>query len=164
MLFKLKRSRRTGIGEKRMSEVKETTVKRKLSLSSLLTPSKTVEVDYPGFPGFKIQLTYLGRDELLKLRKKATTTKFDRKTRQPLDEVDDDVFMQLYSDAVINGWSGFKYKYLAQLTPIDDSGVDATDTLDYSSDDAYILMKHSPDFDGFIADTVGDLQNFTTNS
>jgi hypothetical protein len=138
--------------------------KIKPSLESLMTPSKTTEVDFPGYKDFKIKLTYLGRDELLKLRKKSTTTKFDRKTRQPVEEVDDDLFLQLYVGGVIKGWSGFKYKYLGDFLLVELEDVDGEDSMEYSEDNAYTLMKNSPDFDNFVAETVGDLQNFTKSS
>ena len=54
-----------------------------ISLSSLMTPSKTVSIDFPGYSDMKVSLCYLAREELLKLRKKCVSTKFDKKTRQP---------------------------------------------------------------------------------
>ena len=35
-----------------------------VSLKSLMTPSKTVEFDYPGCEGMKVSLCYLAREEL----------------------------------------------------------------------------------------------------
>ena len=63
-----------------------------ISLSSLMTPSKTVTMDYPGFPDFTVDVTYLAREELLKLRKRCVSTKFNRKTRQPEEELNEDMF------------------------------------------------------------------------
>ena len=40
-----------------------------ISLASLMTPSKTVSIDYPGYDGFKVDLCHLAREELLNLRK-----------------------------------------------------------------------------------------------
>ena len=40
-----------------------------ISLKSLLVPSKTVEVEYPGFPEFKIDIGYMSRETLISLRK-----------------------------------------------------------------------------------------------
>ena len=59
------------------------TDKTPVSLASLMTPSKTVSIDFPGFSGLKIDLCYLAREELIKLRKRCLITKFNRKTRQP---------------------------------------------------------------------------------
>ena len=35
-----------------------------VSLASLMTPSKTVTVDFPGYDGMSVDLTYLAREEL----------------------------------------------------------------------------------------------------
>ena len=88
-----------------------------LSLKSLLVPSKLVEVEFPGFSGFKVQLSFLSRETLVGIRKKATKITF--KNRQPTEELNDDLFLQLYVAASIKGWTGFKLSYLEQLAPVD---------------------------------------------
>lgn len=136
-----------------------------INLSSILIPSKSTEVEFPGYPGLLLNLCFLSRDELIKIRKKATKQKFDRKTRQPVDEVDDDLFLRLYVDAIVKGWKGFKLAYLVQLMPVDPSSFkNLEDELAFTQDNAYALMKNSPDFDSFVSDTTGDLQNFTKAS
>ena len=90
-----------------------------VSLASLMTPSKTVSIDFPGFTGMQVSLCYLGREELLKLRKKCVTTKFDKKTRQPEEVLDEDKFLVEYCKAVIKDWSGLKYRYLEELLLVD---------------------------------------------
>ena len=82
------------------------TDKTPVSLASLMTPSKTVSIDFPGFSGLKIDLCYLAREELIKLRKRCLITKFNRKTRQPEEELDEEKFLTEYCKAVIKGWSG----------------------------------------------------------
>ena len=51
-----------------------------ISLASLMTPSKTVTIDFPGYTGMSVDLCYLAREELVKLRKKCITTKWNKKT------------------------------------------------------------------------------------
>ena len=63
-----------------------------VSLASLMTPSKTVSIDFPGYAGMSVELTYLAREELLKLRKRCVSTKFNKKTHQPEEDLDDDKF------------------------------------------------------------------------
>lgn len=133
-----------------------------LSLKSLLVPSKTVEVDYPGFNGFKINVVFLSRETLVGIRKKATKTVF--KNRQPLEELDDKLFLQLYVNACIKGWSGFKLTYLEQLAPVDLTGQDLDSDLPYDQDNALFLMQASANFDAFISETVTELSNFTKTS
>jgi hypothetical protein len=133
-----------------------------LSLKSLLVPSKSVEVEYPGMPGFVIDLAFLSRETLLNIRKKSTKTTF--KNRQAAEEFNEDLFLQLYVENAVKGWKGLKLTYLEQLAPVDLSGQDMEAELEYSSENALYLMKNSSNFDGFISEQVGDLGNFTKSS
>lgn len=133
-----------------------------LSLKSLLVPSKSVEVEFPGFEGFKLNLSFLSRETLVSIRKKSTKTTF--KNRQPIEELDDKLFLKLYVSAAIKGWSGFKYKYLNELAPADITEADYNKEVPYSEENALALMEASSNFDGFISETVSDLSAFTKNS
>ena len=81
-----------------------------VSLATLMTPSKTVSIDFPGYDGMKVSLCYLAWEELLKLRKKCVTTKFSKKTRQPEEILDEDKFLEEYCKSVIKSiysfWEG----------------------------------------------------------
>ena len=134
-----------------------------ISLATLMTPSKTVSVDFPGYTGMEVSLCYLDREELVKLRKKCVSTKFSKKTRQPEEILDEDKFLLEYCKAVIKGWTGLKYRYLEELLLVDISALDADDELAYTQDNAELLMKNSGDFDTWVTETVGDLENFTGN-
>ena len=133
-----------------------------ISLKSLLVPSKSVEVEYPGMPGFKVNLAFLSRETLLNIRKKSTKTSF--KNRQASEEFNEDLFLQLYVENAIKGWTGFKLTYLEQLAPVDLSGQDMNSELEYTAENALYLMKNSSNFDGFISEQVSDLGNFSTTS
>lgn len=133
-----------------------------ISLKALLVPSKEVEVDYPGLPGFKVKVNFLSRETLLNIRKKATKTTF--KNRQTTEELNDELFLQLYAQSCIKGWSGLKLSALETLVPVDLSGQDPEDELEYSEENALFLMKNSTNFDSFISETVSDLGNFQTSS
>ncbi len=134
-----------------------------ISLASLMTSSKTVAIDFPGYNGMQISLCYLGREELVKLRKRCVSTKFDRKTRQPEETLDEEKFIVEYCKAVIKGWSGLKYRYLEELLLVDISNLDPEDDLVYTQDNAELLMKNSNVFDTWVTEAVGDLENFTGN-
>jgi len=137
-----------------MSEI----TKSVLSLKSLLTSAKTVEADYPGFPGFKLNLSFLSREDLVKIRKKATSTSY--KKGSPVETLNDELFLQLYTQGSVKGWSGLKLEYVEKLAPVDLTGQDLENTLEYSDENALFLMKQSNDFDSFISETVTDLSNF----
>ncbi len=133
-----------------------------VSLKSLLVPSKAAEVEFPGFEGFKLNLTFLSRETLVSIRKKATKTTF--KNRQPVEDLDDKLFLKLYVAAAIKGWSGFKFKYLVELAPTEIGEADYEKELPFSEENALALMESSSTFDSFVTDTVSDLSSFTKNS
>jgi len=133
-----------------------------LSLKNLLVPSKSVETEYPGMPGFVLQLSFLSRELLLNIRKKSTKTSF--KNRQPQEDFNEDLFLQLYCEQAIKGWKGLKLSYLEQLAPVDLTGQDLNDFLEFTAENALYLMKNSSNFDAFISEQVSDLGNFSTGS
>jgi len=135
--------------------------KQSVSLSSLLTPSKTVTVDYPGMSGFTVDLCYLAREELLKLRNRCLAQKFNRKTRAFDEQLDEDKFLVEYVKAVIKGWEGLKYSYLEELLLVDISSLNPEDTLEYNQENAETLMKNAADFDTWVTEVTGELENFT---
>ena len=132
-----------------------------ISLKTLLVPSKSVTVEYPGMPGFEVDVCFLSRETLQSIRKKATKTSF--KNRQPVEDLNDDLFLELYVKASIKGWKGLKLSYLEQLAPVDVSKEDGDAELDYSEENALMLMKASTNFDAFVSEQVTDLGNFSKN-
>lgn len=133
-----------------------------ISLKTLLVPSKEVEVDYPGLTGFKVKLSFLSRETLVNIRKKATKTTF--KNRQAAEELNDELFLQLYAQSAIKGWSGLTLSHLEQLAPVDISGEDPEAELEYTEENALFLMKNSANFDAFVSEMVTDLGNFQTSN
>jgi hypothetical protein len=130
-----------------------------LNLSTLLVSSKETEVEYPGYPGFKVNLCFLSREELVKIRKKAT--KITWKNRQQSEELNEDLFLSLYVQSTVKGWSGLKLSILQKLAPVDlKAQKDLEATLDYTEDNALYLMKSSTEFDSFVSEQVSDLANF----
>ena len=136
-------------------------MKQPVSLKSLLTPSKTVSIEMPGFEGFEVKLTYLAREELLKLRNRSVKQVLNKKTRAYEEQLDNDKFLVEYCKAIIKGWKGLKYKYLEELLLLDTSSVDLEDELPYTNENAELLMKNAGDFDNWVSETVGELENFT---
>lgn len=135
-----------------------------LNLSDIITSSKTANMEFPGFDGFNVNLAFLSRDEMIKLRKKAVNTKINRRTRQPEEVLDEDVFLKEYIKAVVKGWTGLKFEFLVQLIPVDESNItDMNATLPFSAENAEALMKNSTEFDSWVTEMVGDLANFTKN-
>jgi len=72
-------------------------------------------------------------------------------------------FLVEYCKAVIKGWKGLKLRYLEELLLVDISELDPEGTLPFTQENAELLMKNANDFDTWVTETVGDLENFTSN-
>lgn len=141
----------------------QTTQTTPVSLASLMTPSKTVTLDFQDMEGFSVELTYLAREELLKLRSKCLKQKFNKKTRAFEEQLDEDSFLVEYVKAVIKNWNGLKYKYLQEILLVELGDLQPEDELPFTQENAELLMKNSPDFDTWVTESVGELENFTNS-
>ena len=129
-----------------------------------MVDSKSVWVDFPGLNGFSVEVANLSRKELTGLRKKCTAQKFDKKTRQIMDELDEDKFVSEFAKATVKNWKGLTLEYLETLLLIDMGGEDPSKELDYTADNAETLVSSSTEFDTWLNEVVFDLDNFRTGS
>ena len=131
-----------------------------MELKKLMVDSKSTWVDFPGLPGFSVEVVNLSRKELSLLRKRCTTQKFDRKTRQPIEQLDEDKFVEEFSKSSIKGWKGLTLENLETLILIDISGQDPKAEVDYTLENAELLVANSSEFDTWLNEVVFDLDNF----
>jgi hypothetical protein len=133
-----------------------------MELKSLLVDSKTTWVEFPGLDGFEVELANLSRKELVALRKRCTQNKFNRKTRQFEEQLDDNKFVKEFTEATVRGWKGLKLKYLEDMILVDLKGQDSDADLDYTEENAQVLVENSTEFDNWLNEVVFDLENFRT--
>ena len=119
-----------------------------MELKSLLVDSKTTWVEFPGLKGFEVELANLSRKELVALRKKCTSNKFNRKTRAFEESLDDEKFVIEFTQSTVKGWKGLQLGYLEDLLLVDLKGNDPEKELE---------------FDNWLNEVVFDLENFRTN-
>ena len=131
-----------------------------MDLKSLLVDSKTTWAEFPGLEGFEVELANLSRKELVNLRKRCTTNKFNRKTRAFEESLDDEKFVQEFTEATVKGWKGLKLSYLEDLILVDISGNDPSAEMEFSLDNAKVLVENSSEFDNWLNEVVFDLENF----
>ena len=129
--------------------------------SLLVSGDKTIDVDFPDIDGFIVTVSYVPREDLVKIRNQALVYKFNKRTRQREEEVDNDKFVEAYAERVIKGWKGLKIKHLPKLLPADISSLNPEDEIVYSQEEALELLRNSSIFDQFITDTVNDLEAFS---
>src|SRR6056300_919942 len=130
-------------------------------IKNLIAKETTSWVPFPDIDGFEVHLRFLAREDLLKIRNQALTFKFNKRTRQREEEIDNDKFLEHYAGKAIVGWKGLKAKHLPILLPVDISSMDANDNIEYSEEEAVELLKSSTVFDQFITDAMNDFEQFS---
>jgi len=131
-----------------------------MDLKNLLVDSKTAWVEFPGLEGFEVELANLSRKELVALRKRCVTNKFDRKTRAFNEELDETKFVKEFTEATVKGWKGLKLGMLEDLILVDLKGQDAETEMPYNQENAQVLVDNSTEFDNWLNEVVFDLENF----
>lgn len=131
-----------------------------MELKKLMVDSKSVWMDFPGLDGFSVEVANLSRKELTGLRKKCTTNKFDRKSRQLMENLDDDKFVKEFTKSTVKNWKGLTVQNLETLLLIDSENQDPTAEVDYSEENAEVLVQNSTEFDTWLNEVVFDLDNF----
>jgi len=77
-----------------------------MELKKLMVDTKSVWVDFTGLNGFSVEVANLSRKELNGLRKRCTGSKFDRKTRQVEETLDEEKFLREFSRSTVKNWKG----------------------------------------------------------
>ena len=131
-----------------------------MQLKKLMVDSKAVWIDFPGLSGFSVEVANLSRKELTALRKRCTAQKFDRKTRQLVENLDEDKFISEFAEASIKNWKGLTVEHLETLLLIDTEGQDPSSEVEYNSENAEVLVTNSSEFDTWLNEVVFDLENF----
>ena len=130
-------------------------------IKNLVAKETTSWVEFPEIDGFEVELVYLNREDLMKVRNRALTYKFNKRTRQREEEIDNDKFLEGYAEKAIRNWKGLKAKHLPDLLPADISDMDPEETIEYDEEDAIELLKNSTVFDQFITDCMNDYESFS---
>ena len=131
-----------------------------MELKKLMVDTKSVWVDFTGLNGFSVEVANLSRKELNGLRKRCTESKFDRKTRQVEETLDEEKFLREFSRSTVKNWKGLTLEHLETLLLIDVEGQDMSTELEFTSDNAETLVSSSNEFDTWLNEVVFDLDNF----
>jgi len=135
-----------------------------MNLEALMVDTKSAWIEFPEAPGFEVEVNNLSRKEIVNLRKRCITTKFNRKTRIMEEDLNEDKFVREFTKATVVGWKGFKLKYLEDLLLVDLSDNDPETDLEYNQANAEMLVNNSTEFDNWLNEVVFDLANFRGGS
>lgn len=131
-----------------------------LPISALTVETKSVEVDFPGIPGFKVKLNAVTREVSRKITKVSTVAKFEVGSRVPTNTIDEEVFTTEFARAAIAGWSGLTLEGLSNLLILGDITGRELEEVEYSEANAIYLLKHSNIFESFVNGVVFNVQSF----
>jgi len=131
-----------------------------MNLKSLMVDTKSAWISYPGLDGFEVNIVNLGREKIVALRKNCLETKFDRKSKIPIEQLNEKKFIRDFTNATIKDWKGLKLSYVEQLMLVDIEAEDPDRELEYDQENAELLVSNSVDFDNWLNEVVNDLDNF----
>ena len=131
-----------------------------MNLEALMVDTKSAWIEFPEAPGLEVEVNNLSRKEIVNLRKRCITTKFNRKTRIMEEDLNEEKFVREFTKATVVGWRGFKLKYLEDLLLVDLSDNDPDSELEYNQENAEQLVNNSTEFDNWLNEVVFDLANF----
>ena len=129
-------------------------------IKNMIAKESSTWVTFPEIEGFEVNLRFLTREDLLKIRTASLVFKFNKRTRQREEEVDSAKFLEAYAEKAIAEWRGLRVKHLPLLLPVDISSMDPEENIDYSEEEALELLKNSTIFDQFVTDTMNDFEQF----
>jgi len=135
-----------------------------MNLEALMVDTKSAWVEFPEAAGFEVQVNNLSRKEIVNLRKRCITTKFNRKTRIMEEDLNEEKFVREFTKATVVGWKGFQLKYLEDLLLVDLGDNDPESELEYNQENAEMLVNNSTEFDNWLNEVVFDLANFRGRS
>ena len=130
-------------------------------IKNMIAKESSTCVPFPEIEDFEVNLRFLTREDLQKVRTSSLTFKFNKRTRQREEEVDSAKFLEAYAEKAIAEWRGLKVKHLPLLLPVDISSMDPEENIDYSEEEALELLKNSTIFDQFVTDTMNDFEQFS---
>tara|TARA_X000000368_G_scaffold207421_1_gene163749 strand:- start:2 stop:454 length:453 start_codon:yes stop_codon:yes gene_type:complete len=135
-----------------------------MDLKELVVDTKSAWIDFSGLDGFSVQVANLSRKELTGIRKKCTTSKFNRKSRQIEETLDEDKFVKFFTKASVKNWKGLTLEHLETLILVNIGDKDKNSEVDYTEENAEVLVSQSTEFDTWLNEVVFDLENFREQS
>ncbi|QFR57731.1 hypothetical protein CPT_Slocum_174 [Serratia phage Slocum] len=129
-----------------------------IDLKKIAIDTREIEVDYPGLPGFKLKVRHISRSASKRILKGAEVSKMAN--GRVITELDTEKFNRDFAAQAIVGWEGLTIAYVDQILLIDSEGHDPETEVEFSIDNAQMLMENSSSFEEFINSTVFSLDSF----
>lgn len=111
----------------------------------------TVKVEYPGIPGFKVEVAFCGKQEMLKIYDSCTERVYNTETRKTEQEIDRRKMASVWAERVVKGWEGLTIGRMKKLWPIKvESEVKDDTPIEPSIENRISLLWNSTDFENWV--------------
>ena len=141
------------------------TTKQTVDLAALInTEAKLATVEY--VQGLFFVLRYVGKAQLRNIAQACTINRFDKKTKQRVQDIDHKAFAKSFARTAVADWKGATPERLSQIVPmnLEALGEDAKQQeIPFSIDHLMLVIENALDLDGFIQEQSTDLTLFQPN-
>jgi hypothetical protein len=122
----------------------------------------TIEFSCPYVKGFFVLITYANRMVLQEIRDASREVRFDPRSRERQEELNEDKLREQYATRLIKGWRGLTPRKLQKLLPeLVADEADMEKDIPYSKEIAIALLDSSLEFGAWVDSIATTLENYT---
>ena len=129
-----------------------------INLKDIALDTKQITTAYPGLPHFKLKINYVSRKLSKKILEAAQETQFVNGIAVKVQN--DDKFAEEFVKVAIEGWEGLTVADVEKLMLIDVPEDRLGDKVEFSIDNAVMLVRNSSAFETWMNSTVFHLDTF----
>lgn len=123
---------------------------------------RTMEFSCPLIKGFFVSLTYANRFVLQEIREGSKEYRFDRRTKERVEELNEEKLIEYYAIKLINDWRGLTARKLKDILPgLEVNEEDLDTNIAYNKEIAISILKNSLDFSSWVDSIATDSKYFT---
>lgn len=130
-----------------------------INLKDIVLETKQIETTYPGMDHFKIKLNYIPRAKTREMMDASMKTEWVN--GMAIQVKDEDKLLQVFVETAIAGWQGLTLADVEKLLLIE-ADADPSTPVDFSVDNAMMLVRNSASFDTWVNSMVYNLDTFRT--
>lgn len=122
----------------------------------------TVEFSCPYIRDFYVRITYANAMILQEIRDASREVRFDPRTRERQEELNEDKLREQYATKLISGWRGLTARKLKKLLPeltVADEELDRD--ISYEKELTIAILEGSLEFSAWVDSVATSIENFT---
>lgn len=130
-----------------------------INLRDMVLETKQIEAPYPGMDHFKVKLNYIPRKKTREIMEASRKTEWVNGVA--IQVQDEEKLLENFVTEAIAGWTGLTIGDVEKLLLIDTDATPET-PVEFSLDNAMLMVRNSSSFDTWLNNTVYSLDSFRT--